>query len=97
MRIGSENVQYIDVICQHCKNGKIIPMRIRLVDEDGERQTYTIKSYRDLTYYGDSSKNDLLVTPYHIRSFSCKILVWGTEKDIQLSYNTNEQRWRVTS
>ena len=35
----------IDVICQHTKDCKIIPLRIRLEDEDGNLQTYNIKWY----------------------------------------------------
>lgn len=35
----------IDLICQHTMDGKIIPMRMRLRDEDGELQEYTIKGY----------------------------------------------------
>ena len=42
----------IDVICQHTKDRRIIPMRIRLTDEDGVIQTYNIKSYKDVTTHG---------------------------------------------
>ena len=30
----------IDTICQHSKDGEIIPLKIRLTDEDGECQEY---------------------------------------------------------
>ena len=35
----------IDVICQHSRDGKITPMKIRVIDEDGEYQEYKIKGY----------------------------------------------------
>ena len=38
--------QSVDVICQHCRDGTIIPMRVRLKDEEGMLQSYTIKGYR---------------------------------------------------
>ena len=48
---GDFQRQKIDVICQHTKEGDIIPLRIRLVDEDGMLQTYNIKSYKDRTVH----------------------------------------------
>ena len=35
----------IDVICQHSRDGKITPMKIRVIDEDGEYLEYKIKGY----------------------------------------------------
>jgi hypothetical protein len=35
----------IDVICQSSRDGKITPMKIRVIDEDGEYQEYKIKGY----------------------------------------------------
>ena len=35
----------IDVICQPSRDGKITPMKIRVIDEDGEYQEYKIKGY----------------------------------------------------
>ena len=43
MRKGHDQ-QLVDVICQHNKDGSMIPMRVRLTDEDGAVQTYTIKN-----------------------------------------------------
>ena len=53
----------IDFICQHTMDGAVIPLRIRLRDEDGELQEYTIKGYRETSQYG------------RITSFECQILV----------------------
>lgn len=52
----------IDFICQHKMDGDTIPLRIRLRDEDGELQEYTVKGYRDTSQFG-------------ITSFECQILV----------------------
>ena len=35
-----------DVICQHTIDARIIPLKIRIQDEDGEMQTYSVKGYR---------------------------------------------------
>ena len=48
--------QPVDVICQQNRDGTMIPLRVRLTDEEGATQTYTIKEYKDLSHQGD--KND---------------------------------------
>jgi len=40
--MGEVKRQPIDVICQHNKDGEIIPMRLRLCDDDGDNQTNNI-------------------------------------------------------
>ena len=52
----------IDFICQHTMDGAVIPLRIRLKDEEGELQEFTVKGYRETTQYG-------------ITSFECQIIV----------------------
>lgn len=96
MAIINEKIKYVDVLCQHKKDGKIIPIKIRVIDEDGENQTFQIKAYKDLTHYKEATTADYLIAENHIRSFECKILVFDCYKTIELFYNTNEQRWRIT-
>lgn len=75
-----------DVICQHKIDGSIIPLKIRITDEDGEYQVYNIKSYKDVsnrTAY--TMPNGTSVTPAnHLWKFECKISVFNTLKRIQL-------------
>ena len=42
----------IDLICQHTMEGKIIPLKLRFQDEDGELQEYSVKGYRDTSEFG---------------------------------------------
>ena len=37
-----------DVICLHTKDGKVEPIRIRITDEDGQSQAFTIKEFNDI-------------------------------------------------
>ena len=53
-----ERIKPVDVICQHSADGTIIPLRIWLTDEDGMKQTYTIKGYRDLSHQGTREMPD---------------------------------------
>jgi len=44
-----KNYTLADVICQHKTDGTIIPLKIRIADEDGEYQIFNIKSYKVLS------------------------------------------------
>lgn len=76
---GTENL--IDFICQHKTDGSIIPLRIRLRDEDGEPQEYTVRGYRDVSAYG------------HV-SLECKILVRDTIKMVTV-FSGDCKLWKI--
>ena len=83
------------VIAQHTTDNKIIPLKIRIQDEDGEYQTYSVRGYKLLNAVGKAIlPNEVSVTS-HIRYFQCKINVFNTEKIINLTYNFNDQTWFV--
>ena len=66
----------IDVMCTHTMDGKIIPMKIRLKDEDGMYQTFAVRAYRDLSVSGNYTLgNEVVVTGVDIYAFEVKILV----------------------
>lgn len=92
----AEQNKSIDVICQHTKDGDIIPMRIRVQDEDGVFQTFNIKGYTEL-----SSPSQYL-SPYgtiahsHTWTFLCKIQVLNSIRTLELFYNSNDNLWKIT-
>ena len=91
-----EQSKIVEVICQHTKEAKIIPLKIRLEDEDGEIQTYMVRGYRDLTHYGSyRMPNEIVAAKNSIWSFECLISVFGTEKRIKLMYNGKENLWKI--
>ena len=64
----------LDFICQHCMDGSIIPIKIRLRDEDGELQEFKIHGYRDIS--------DKVHT-----TLECKIVVRDTAKLVTIFTN----------
>jgi len=91
----AERDNRIDVICQHTRDGKIIPLKIRVKDEDGEFQSFTIQGYRDLTRSGRYMLgNGIEVSGCSIYTYKCKINVLGVEKIITISYYANDNVWR---
>ncbi|MCR5144092.1 MAG: hypothetical protein K6B67_02140 [Lachnospiraceae bacterium] len=87
----------VDVICQHSKDGTIIPMRVRLTDEDGIYQAYTIKQYRELSKRGAYTTPDGFYVCNDVLVFECKIIVFGQSKSIRLYYNTKQTVWMMSA
>lgn len=78
-----------DVICQHKRDGTIIPIKIRIEDDDGELQVYRVKAYKDLSHCTDGAMR-------HMHKFECKIAVFGVERRIGLFYNSYDSIWKVS-
>ena len=84
-----------DVICQHTKDGVIIPMRCRLADEEAVINEYNIISSNQLEPNNDGYvSGGLFVGPYSI-AYDCKIKVYDRIRLIRLLYNCNTKIWEV--
>jgi len=83
------------VICQHTIDARIIPLKIRIQDEDGEMQTYSVKRYRTLNAIGKVVLPNEVSVSSHIKYFECKLNIFGTEKIVNLSYNLSDNLWHV--
>ena len=85
-----------DVYCVHQKDGTIVPIKIRIEDEDGLMHSYQIKGYRML----DGEGNTILPSGVGIGSntnlnFECKITVFEREWRIKLLYRKFDNKWLV--
>ncbi len=95
MRVN-HNAQKIDVICQHSRDGTIIPLRIRVKDEDGANQEYTIKGFRDVTEDGIREMPDGVYVTGETSVFECNILSFGAKRTIRLYYKPMDKVWIMT-
>lgn len=78
----------IDVIVQYTKDGKLIPMRIKIQDEDGMYQTYSIRQFREKTLGGEYTlPNGVEVSNNKNRHFDIKIITFGVEKTISIFFD----------
>ncbi len=91
-----ERYMLADVICQHKRDKTLVPLKIRLADEDGEFHIYQVKAYKELGP-GDvyCMPNEIVVGNNHLKAFDCKILVFDQIKIIRLFYNSYENLWKV--
>ncbi len=91
-----ENLRNVDVICQHCADGTIIPLRVRLTDEDGLKQAFTIKGYKDMSHQGTRTMPDGVYVTDKTLVFQCKIYVLNRERIIMLYYDPSGTVWKMT-
>ncbi len=85
----------IDMICQHNSDGSIIPIKIRMEDDDGMMQEYKVRAYKDLQYKGNTPDVGHMHT-YGIFPFDVKIESFGRERTLSLFYNSYEHTWTLS-
>ena len=89
------NLIPVDVICQHSKDGTIFPIRIRVTDEDGLQQTFSVKGYRDLTHQGTRTTQDGVYVTDNTIMFECKIEIIDRIRTVRLYYNNHSMIWKM--
>ena len=77
----------VDVICPFNSDGKIIPFRLRIQDEEGEYHAYTINEYKELSHMGDYVNADGVNTHSSMYEFDCEITVFKKKQWVKLFYN----------
>ena len=87
----------VDIICQHSKDGTIIPLRIRVTGYDGEPQVYNIDSYKELSGNGTYTTNDGVFVTNRTIFFECRILVNGVMRRIRLYFRECKNNWFITA
>lgn len=79
----------VDVICQFNTDGRIIPFRIRVKDDDGEYHIYTIKEYKDLSHRGEVVTADGVEGHSDVYEFDCEITVLKKKRRVRLFFKSS--------
>ena len=87
----------IDMICEHKKDGTMIPIKFRMTDDDGLLQEYKVRSYRDLSHKGPFEMPNGVIATSCMFPFECKIDFFGRQKTLLLYYNCYEHVWTLSS
>lgn len=91
-----ELLRDVDVICSFLHDGSIIPLRIRMTDEDGQKQAFSIKEYRDLSGLGARTMPDGVYVTDSTLVYECKICVFDRLRLIRLYYTPARLLWKMT-
>ena len=84
-----------EVICQHGLDGKIMPIKVRITDENGERQQYLIKAYKELPPGRGSTEGGRIPATNSLHRYDCKIEAFGSAIDLSLYYNSMSGKWNA--
>ena len=85
----------VDVICQHSKDGTIIPLRVKIKGEDGEYQAYTIDEYHDHSREGTRELPGGVYVTNETFVFECSIVSFGRKRIIWLVYEPTRVIWKL--
>ena len=91
----SRIIDKIDVICQHKADGTIIPLRFRLMNEDGEYETHNISSYRLVSYPGVYTTPDGIMLSSYVVVFECQVVILDYHKVVRLYFDKKNCAWRM--
>lgn len=95
--ICMDTSQSIDVICQFNKDGTIIPIKIRLQDENGEMQSYVIHGYIEYPPGSNYKLPGGFMATNTIHIFKCKIHCFGHEKILHMFFNSSSSQWNLVN
>ena len=87
----------LDVICMMGGDGAVVPIKIRIVDDDGERQVFVIQECTDLSHQGTFTHADGMYFHNEIYVFDCKIQLFDQEKRIRLYYDAGKSKWTMSA
>ncbi|MCR4781276.1 MAG: hypothetical protein K5851_00810 [Lachnospiraceae bacterium] len=88
-------IDSVDVICEHKADGTIIPLKFRLLNEDGEYDKYKISGYRQISAPGAYTTPDGIMASSHTYIFECFVVVLNTKRYVRLYYEANWGKWKL--
>lgn len=92
--------QKVDVICQNCRDGKIIPIKVRMTDEDGIMQQFVIKNYKEVAAFTDgyTMPNEVRVGGRcSQRKYECYVNVFNKLQKFYLVFNLTDVTWSLVT
>jgi hypothetical protein len=77
----------VDVICEHKHDGTIIPIKFRLMNEDGLWEVYSIKSYKPNNNNSTHTTKDGIYVSSTTEIYECKVVIFGLERTVRLYHS----------
>ncbi len=91
----SRIVDKVDVICEHKADGTVIPLRFRLMNDDGVYEAYTIKGYRQRNNGQTYTTPDGVYVCSRDRVFECKVIILDMARTVTLYFNMDKCAWKI--
>ncbi len=85
----------LDVYCLFRNDGIVLPIRIRMFDEDGERQDFAIHRYKLIDGAGGPCIPSAEIFQGGAVTFDCEIEVFGHRRVVRLLYTASDMHWKL--
>lgn len=85
----------VDVICEHKADGSVIPLRFRIMNEEGEYEAFTIKGYRMIHVGEARTTADGVYICGRDRVFECRVIILNTYRTVRLYFSEDCVKWRL--
>lgn len=95
MSVVIEKDSRIEVICQFTRDALIIPIKLKITDEDGVSQEYVIKAYKESPFGRDTILPNGVHVKSHLRIFDCQINSFGKTITLRIFFNAKECLWKI--
>ena len=76
-------------------DGIVLPIKLRLFDEDGVRQEFCIHRYKLIDGAGKENLPKAEMFRRSTVTFDCVIEVFGRERILRLMYASSDMRWSL--
>ena len=86
-------IEQIDVIAQFKHDGKIIPMRLQILNSAGKPSAYTIKGYRRIPTRGTYTSVDNVFVTHSTIVFECQIELSNEMSVVRLYFQPEGHLW----
>ncbi len=88
-------IDEVDVICQHKADGQIIPIKFRVMTDEGVYEEYKINGYREIEKKGCYTTSDGVCVCDRDRVFECRIIALNQYRSVRLYFSTARCTWRI--
>ncbi len=93
--VMSKIIENVDVIAQFKSDGTIIPLKFRVMNEDGVYESFSVKAYKPALKKGTYTTEDGLYVSGEDLVFICKIMILDAEKTVRLYFLKRSNKWSL--
>jgi hypothetical protein len=88
-------IEQVDVIAEFKSDGSIIPMRFRIVNDEGEYEQFSIRAYKQIDRIGTYTTEEGVYVCKDDMIFQCKIVRFDEEKMVKLFFFPRSCSWEL--
>ena len=86
----------VDAICEHRTDATTVPMRFRLMNDEGVYESYSISAYKPVPTHGCYTSSDSVYVCDSTQIFECRVTIFGLQRTVRLYYEPKSNNsWKL--